>query len=533
MRNTTLTFKIASEPDELEQIYKLNYRTFVEEIPQHRQNENGSLIDKFDNENTYIVAKNEDEVVGMVAVRANRPFSLDLKVNDLDRYMPHSANPCEVRLLSVKTEFRSTRVFYQLIDFLVSYCLEKGYNLVLISGTDRQIKLYKRMGFEPFGPMVGTEEAMFQPMYLTKEKFETTTKAFKKMMIRKSKPTKNLNFLPGPVPVHESVENAFGKEAISHRSKDFIEEMKEVRLKLCRLVNANDAQVVIGTGTLANDLIAAQLTKIQGKGLILSNGEFGSRLIDHTARFGVDFYTLEKSWNEKISSEEIDDFLEQHPDVTWLWTVHCETSTGYLYDLAKIQPITEKHNVKLCVDACSSVGVVPVDFQNIYLASTVSGKGLSSYPGLAIVFHQEPILPDQRIPRYLDLGQYAMTNSIPYTHSSNLIAALHEAVKKVDSDYRTYLAAAVRRNLKNAGLKILGDDDYSPGIITIPVPDFISSREVGDQMKAQGIIISYESDYLLKRNWVQLALMGNMSMTEIEKTFTIIQQFIKQVVEQV
>ncbi|MBM7583521.1 aspartate aminotransferase-like enzyme/N-acyl-L-homoserine lactone synthetase [Bacillus pakistanensis] len=533
MRKTTLTYKIASEPDELGQIYKLNYQTFVEEIPQHGQNENGHLVDKFDDENTYIIAKNESEVVGMVAVRANRPFSLDQKVNDLDRYMPPLANPCEVRLLSVKKEFRSTRVFYQLIDSLVNYCLKMDYNLVLISGTDRQIRLYKRMGFESFGPMVGTEEAMFQPMYLTKEKFETTTKAFKKMMIQKSRPTKKMNFLPGPVPVHEKVENAFGKESISHRSNDFIEEMKEVRLKLCKLVNANNVQIVIGTGTLANDLISAQLTKIPGKGLILSNGEFGHRLIDHAERFGVDFYTIEKSWNEKITRGEIDDVLKQHPDITWLWTVHCETSTGYLYDITKIQQITKKHNVKLCVDACSSVGVVPVNFQDVYLASTVSGKGLSSYPGLAIVFHQEPISPDKQIPRYLDLGQYAMTNSIPYTHSSNLVAALHEAVKRVDLDYRGYIAAVVRRKLKNAGLEILGDEDYSPGIITIPVPDFISSRDVGDQMKANGMIISYESDYLLKRNWVQLALMGNMTMTEIEKAFTIIKQFISQVVEQV
>jgi hypothetical protein len=39
--------------------------------------------------------------------------------------------------------------------------------MALISGTDRQIRLYKKIGFESFGPMVGTKDAMFQPMYLS------------------------------------------------------------------------------------------------------------------------------------------------------------------------------------------------------------------------------------------------------------------------------------------------------------------------------------------------------------------------------
>src|SRR5690606_8801005 len=86
---------------------------------------------------------------GMITVRANRPFSLDRKLADLDEYLPNDANPCEVRLLSIKRSYRKSRVFYQLVKLLVRYCLEKDYNMALISGTDRQIKLYKRIGFEP------------------------------------------------------------------------------------------------------------------------------------------------------------------------------------------------------------------------------------------------------------------------------------------------------------------------------------------------------------------------------------------------
>ena len=50
-----LRFKIASGEPEFEQIFRLNYKTFVEEIPQHRNNPEQRLVDKFHAENTYAI----------------------------------------------------------------------------------------------------------------------------------------------------------------------------------------------------------------------------------------------------------------------------------------------------------------------------------------------------------------------------------------------------------------------------------------------------------------------------------------------
>ena len=49
---TPLVFKVASEDWEVEQIHQLNYRTFVEEIPQHHASPEQRLVDKFHAENT-------------------------------------------------------------------------------------------------------------------------------------------------------------------------------------------------------------------------------------------------------------------------------------------------------------------------------------------------------------------------------------------------------------------------------------------------------------------------------------------------
>ena len=63
-----LVFKVATEQEELDRIHELNYRTFVEEIPQHAPNQERMLVDKFHSENTYVICKRGDELLGMVAV---------------------------------------------------------------------------------------------------------------------------------------------------------------------------------------------------------------------------------------------------------------------------------------------------------------------------------------------------------------------------------------------------------------------------------------------------------------------------------
>ncbi|MGR3764032.1 aminotransferase class V-fold PLP-dependent enzyme [Rossellomorea sp. NS-SX7] len=524
MGQHSFVYKIATESVEFQQINQLNYQTFVKEIPQHEENDREQLVDKFHDENTYIIAKKQEQIIGMIAVRANRPFSLDQKLQNLDVYIPAYSVPCEVRLLSVKEEYRSTRVFYGLCERLVQFCLEKGYNLALISGTVRQLKLYRRIGFIPFASLVGEEGARFQPMYITKESFEQSTKAFQRLMRAASHHgagTESHSFLPGPVPLHPDVQRAFRKGSISHRSTSFIQELKEIQFALCQLTKANHAEVVVGTGTMTNDMAAQQLKLLNGEGLILANGEFGYRLIDHASRSGLSFRTIEKQWGEDISLSDIESSLRDFAP-KWIWTVHCETSTGYLYDLEGILALTKEYRAELCVDACSSVGIIPVNFQDVYLATSVSGKGIGAYPGLGIVFHRDEVVTHPSIPRYLDIGMYAEKGSIPFTHSSNLTGALKEALMNLNMTANKRLSQVVRETIREWDISIIGDESFSPGVITIEIPSGVSSRVIGDECKDKGVLLSYESDYLLNRNWVQLALMGYQREEEVMKSIDVL-----------
>ena len=161
---------IIKSPDlqeEFDQIHELNYKTFVEEIPQHVARVDKKLVDKFHYKNNYLIAKNSSKIIGMVSYNSTRPFSLDLKIDNLDSYLPEGHKVVEVRLLSVVKSARNGIVMYHLVKELIELLVSQGFNLAVISGTTRELKLYQKIGFIPFGPLVGKDDAMYQPMFVT------------------------------------------------------------------------------------------------------------------------------------------------------------------------------------------------------------------------------------------------------------------------------------------------------------------------------------------------------------------------------
>lgn len=526
-----MKFKIASEEWEFGQIYELNYKTFVEEIPQHDTNPSLTLVDRFDKENAYVICVWGREVLGMIAVRGKRPFSMDQKLENLDSYLPQGRSVCEIRLLSVERNHRNGIIFEGLISLLLQYCEKQEYNLAVISGTVRQEKLYKHLGFVPFGPRVGRPGAWFQPMYLTLEVFEERSKSFFRNPPRHPDRRTQANFLPGPVGIHWRVRKAFGTLPVSHRSEAFIGDFQRTKQLLCDLVGSRYVEILLGSGTLANDAVAAQLFLNPSRGFILSNGEFGDRLVDHATRFGLSFEVLQMEWGRVFGRNAIETMIDRSPNTQWLWAMHCETSTGVLNDMAMLKEICAERKIKLCMDCISSVGTVPVDLHGVYLASGVSGKGLGGFPGLSMVFYNHRIVPAvQTLPRYLDLGYYAEKNGTPFTMSSNLVYAVQAALARFKSTQPfneiIELSSWMRCRLREMGFNIVASDaDASPAVITIVLPNSVNSDRAGSQLEEAGYLLSYKSEYLLKRNWIQICLMGDCSQETIGPLLNRLREF--------
>jgi aspartate aminotransferase-like enzyme len=126
------------------------------------------------------------------------------------------------------------------------------------------------------------------------------------------------------------------------------------------------------------------------------------------------------------------------------------------------------------------------------------------------------------LPRYLDLGYYADKEGIPFTHSSNLVAALAAALARFNTDEPFERVAALsnwlRPKLRELGLPILVDGGHAtPAVVTVPLPPSRSATLLGDCLQRHGLLVAYQSEYLELRNWFQIGLMGHCTEAHLER----------------
>jgi aspartate aminotransferase-like enzyme len=180
-----------------------------------------------------------------------------------------------------------------------------------------------------------------------------------------------------------------------------------------------------------------------------------------------------------------------------------------------MRALSERVGAALYLDAVSAIGLMPVDLRGVRIATGVSGKGLAAFPGLAAVFHDGRLASSAHIPRYLDLSGYEASNGVPFTHSSNLLAALECSLSQTDWPRKFQRVAAgsrwLRAELRKLSLPPLArEQDAAAGIITFAVPHGIRSADIAAALSERDIEIAWQSQYLIERNWMQVALMGDI-----------------------
>lgn len=342
---------------------------------------------------------------------------------------------------------------------------------------------------------------------------------------------KPISFLSGPVMISSKVSEAFRQNAISHRSPEFSDLLKELQNKLKIITKAKYSTLMMGSGSLANEAVAANLSTLKNEyGLIISNGEFGERLINQATRHNLKFHSLKKNWGEVFDYHKIAEILLKKK-VDWIWFVHCETSTGMMNDLEKILMITNKTNTKVCVDCVSSMGIYQLDLSKIYLASASSNKGLESIAGIAIILHNHHPKPQNTIPQYLDIGFYHTKNGIPFTFSSNLINALNASlelmlqknkmpkIKKLNDDLVKFLEHQKIKIVINEKVK-------SCAIATIEFNQVKQAEQLGEFLESKGILVHYQNSYLKERNWLQIAFFSSyIKFSDLKKLKNLILKF--------
>jgi aspartate aminotransferase-like enzyme len=522
-------FKQAETAEEIEQIHRLNHRIFAEEVGQHAPTPDGRLVDKFHARNCYFVAKCRGEIVGMVSAHGGPEFSIASRLKDIGLLKTMRA-PLEIRLLAILPELRSQSILAGLFWQVRNYARENRHSDLLISGIVERLSMYEKLGFRAMGPAVRCGHAEFVPMRLSLDAENDCFLTKESLYGGHWRRRHAVSLLPGPVAIPDRVSEAFHREPMSHRSRQFIDLYQELRLRLSGVTGGLETAVLCGSGTLANDAVAANLRSAMGdrEGLIIANGEFGERLIRQATMAGLQFQSIKFGWCTAWDFRKIESALERQP--AWVWAVHLETSTGVLNDLGRLTHIAQQYGAVVAADCVSSLGAVELRGfgPQLFLASGVSGKALGSYAGLAFVFlsaRAAGLLRGAEIcPTFDVVGSAESIGPVTTLPSPIVIAALEALRASYDGDaarssrYRLYedLGRWARMRIRESGLEILADEaDAAPTITTFPLPSGKFAREC---LQA-GFRIAHESNYLQKRRWGQIATMGDLDRAALEPLF--------------
>lgn len=221
-------------------------------------------------------------------------------------------------------------------------------------------------------------------------------------------PTARLLLGPGPSLVHPRVLRAMATPLIGHLDPQFITIMNEIQSLLRYVFQAGDDVVTIpisGTGSAGMEASLANFVEPGDPVLICVNGYFGERLVDIAGRYGGDVARIDAPWGEVFAADQVAAALDARPAKV-VAIVHAETSTGARQPLKEIAEVVHAHGALLIVDAVTSLGGLPVEFDanDIDIAYSGSQKCLSAPPGLS------PIALSARAQEALKARESAVAN---------------------------------------------------------------------------------------------------------------------------
>jgi len=294
---------------------------------------------------------------------------------------------------------------------------------------------------------------------------------------------------PGPLTTSKSVKTAMMHDWGS-RDPAFIALNRRVLGALADLSGATDiiAVPMQGSGSFAVEAMIGSFVPRDGKLLVLINGAYGARAMTIAARAGRQAVALETPEDTPPDPKEIDRVLAADPEISHVFAVHCETTSGILNPIEDIANVTARRGRKLLIDSMSAFGAIALDASKVpfdALAAS-SNKCLEGVPGLGFVLCREPVLracAGNAHALTLDLAdQHAAlekTGQYRFTPPTHVIAALAQALDEHAEEggiegrggrYRANCRALVE-GMRDMGFEtLLPDALQAPIIVTFRMP---------------------------------------------------------------
>ena len=354
---------------------------------------------------------------------------------------------------------------------------------------------------------------------------------------------------PGPVLLSARVMRAVRNTNIGHREPEFSQLLLESAAMLKPVVGIRSADssyqvaFITGSGSAANETVLASVGA-SGPTLVISNGEFGERLLATARRHNRDVGELRFAWQETIDLERVAEELGRR-QYNLVAVVHHETSTGMLNPIAAIARLAHRHGALIAVDAISSIGaeVIAIEEWGIDVLTGASGKALSAMPGVGIVVVKgtalERSVPIPAAPQYLDLHTYcrymrdhAQTPNTPAVHVFvSLHASLEESTSQGVERARGVIhsrALFARERLTGMGLEYADYCGMNSSVLTsVWLPEYLSFEYLARHLKTRGIIV-YNGKGTLKDRMFQVGHIGALRKNDTRDALRHVQAVMRQ-----
>jgi pyridoxamine--pyruvate transaminase len=247
----------------------------------------------------------------------------------------------------------------------------------------------------------------------------------------------------GPSGASPAVLAALGSPIISEKDPEFLEIHATTVERLRLAFGAHNSPVILpAEAVLGLEAASAALIKASDVVLNLVSGVYGRGFGYWARRYSERVIDLEVQFNSSIDAAQVHTSLMEHPEVTLVAAVHCETPSGTLNPIKDIGNVVQEHGALFLVDAVSSFGGMEVDPAQWRADVVVVGsqKCLGGPAGLSLVYlsddawkHIEanPRAPRASILSLLDWRDVdGASHPFPFTPSISEIRALDVCLRE-------------------------------------------------------------------------------------------------------
>lgn len=318
---------------------------------------------------------------------------------------------------------------------------------------------------------------------------------------------------PGPLTTSETVKETMMSDWCTWDEEYNVGIVQAIRKELTQLSGScpeeYTAVLMQGSGTFCVEATLGTAVRPDDFLLIAANGAYGKRMGTIADYYSIPHVVMAFEETCPVDPAAIAAYLDEHPEVTHVSVVHCETTTGVLNPLEEIAAVVKGKGKTLIVDAMSSFGGVPIDMYRLGIDFLISSanKCIQGVPGFGFVLARRALLEQCKgNARSLSLDLYDQWDTMEkghgkwrFTSPTHVVRAFMQALKELEAEggiaarharycenHRTLV-----EGMRNLGFRtLLPDDEQSPVITSFyyPEADF-DFKDFYTKLKEKGFVI--------------------------------------------